>query len=245
MVTDISERKSIERLKNQFISTVSHELRTPLTAITGALGLMAGGVLGEVPDEARAMLLIAQTNSQRLTALINDLLDMERLVEGGLPLEMEPQPVMPLVDRAVSDNATYAARYDVTLDVCRRCDDALIDVDGLRLVQILSNLLSNACKFAPEGSVVSIDVDADGETVRISVRDTGPGIPDSFRDSIFGKFSQADASDSRERGGTGLGLAISKELTERMHGRIGFDSSPGHETVFHVEFPRWQAPHGG
>lgn len=245
MVTDISERKSIERLKNQFISTVSHELRTPLTAITGALGLMAGGVLGEVPDEARAMLLIAQTNSQRLTALINDLLDMERLVEGGLPLEMEPQPVMPLVDRAVSDNATYAARYDVTIDVGRRCDGALIDVDGLRLVQILSNLLSNACKFAPKGSIVSLDVDAEGETVRISVRDTGPGIPDSFRDAIFGKFSQADASDSRERGGTGLGLAISKELTERMHGRIGFDSSPGHETVFHVQFPRWQASHGG
>lgn len=245
MVTDISERKSIERLKNQFISTVSHELRTPLTAITGALGLIAGGVLGEVPDEARAMVLIAQTNSQRLTTLINDLLDMESLVEGGLPLEMETQRVMPIVDRSASDNATYAARYGVTIEVGRRSDDAWIDVDGLRLVQILSNLLSNACKFAPKGSVVSLDVDADAESVRISVRDTGPGIPDSFRDSIFGKFSQADASDSRERGGTGLGLAISKELAERMDGQIGFDSSPGRETVFHVEFPRREARDGG
>jgi PAS domain S-box-containing protein len=244
MVSDISERKSIERLKNQFISTVSHELRTPLTAITGALGLIAGGVLGDLPDEARAMVGIAQTNSQRLTTLINDLLDMERLVEGGLPLAMQVQPVMPIIDRAVSDNATYAARYGVTIAVASRDDEACIDVDALRLVQVLSNLLSNACKFAPTGTVVDVAVDVFGDSVRIGVRDRGAGIPESFRASIFGKFSQADASDSRERGGTGLGLAISKELTERMHGEIGFDSTPGQETVFHVTFPRRESDDG-
>lgn len=244
MVSDISERKSIEQLKNQFISTVSHELRTPLTAITGALGLIAGGVLGDLSDDARSMVLIAQTNSQRLTTLINDLLDMERLVENGLPMEMELQPVMPIVERAVDDNATYAAKYGVTIEVTEHCGEAWVHVDGLRLVQILSNLLSNACKFAPSGSVVTVDAVADDETVRISVRDVGSGIPESFQSSIFDKFSQADASDSRERGGTGLGLAISKELTERMQGQIGFESTPGLATVFHVTFPRVGAPDG-
>ncbi len=242
MVSDITERKNVDRMKSQFISTVSHELRTPLTAITGALGLVAGGVTGELAPRTQSMIDIAYTNSERLTTLINDLLDMERLVEGGFPLEMEDQLLMPIIERAIADNATYAMKFDVRLALTSRMDDAVVHVDSLRLIQILSNLLSNACKFSPAGGQVEVAVtaspDADpGDRVRVLVTDHGSGVPAAFRDQIFEKFSQADASDSRDRGGTGLGLAISKELTERMGGSIGFVSAEGAGATFFIDLP--------
>jgi PAS domain S-box-containing protein len=239
MVRDITERKRMERMKSEFVSTVSHELRTPLTSITGALGLIAGGALGELPEQAQQMIAIAQKNSHRLTHLINDLLDMEKIAAGKLHFEMRPQALMPLVEQALEANRPYGAERRVNLVLQDETAGAEVRVDGQRLMQVLANLLSNAIKFSPEGGTVEISVQAAAGRARVAVADHGPGIPESFRASIFQKFSQADASDTRQKGGTGLGLAITRELVERMGGRIGFDSVEGDGATFYFDLPLW------
>ena len=234
---DITDRKRVDRMKDEFISTVSHELRTPLTAINGALGLLSAGIAGTLPDQASRLVEIASKNGDRLTVLINDLLDMDKLVEGGLPIESEQHRLLPIVQRAIRDNQSYADRYLVTLMLDEPYVDAVVDVDSLRLTQVLANLLSNASKFAPPHTVVDVSIHTDGDVVRVAVHDQGPGVPESFREAIFEKFSQADASDSRAVGGSGLGLAISKELVERMRGTIGYHSTPGNGSTFFVDLP--------
>lgn len=238
-IHDITERKRMERMKDEFISTVSHELRTPLTSISGALGLLAGGAAGTLPVQVGEMIGIAHKNSLRLTHLINDLLDMEKLVAGKLRFDMQVQALMPLVEQALQDNRPYAEQYGVRFALTTRCDDVQVRVDALRLQQVLANFLSNAAKFSPEGGCVEIGVTRRDGTVRVTVTDHGPGIPEEFRPYIFEKFSQADASDARRRGGTGLGLAITKELVERMHGTVGFESEPGQGARFHFDLPVW------
>lgn len=237
MVRDITERKRMERMKSEFVSTVSHELRTPLTSITGALGLIMGGALGDLPEQAQQMLGIAHKNSQRLTHLINDLLDMEKIAAGKLHFEMQVQPLMPLIEQALEANRAYGADRCVNLVLTGQATNALVWVDAQRLMQVLANLLSNAIKFSPEGAVVKVSVETRENKALISVADNGPGIPDSFRESIFQKFSQADASDIRQKGGTGLGLAITRELVERMSGTIDFDSVEGDGATFWFELP--------
>ncbi len=245
MASDITDRKRVERMKTEFVSTVSHELRTPLTAISGALGLVASGVAGELPAKAGDMVAIAQKNSERLTVLINDLLDMEKLVEGKVGIDAELHDLMPIIDRAVADNQAYAQQYGVTIVGMERADEAVVEVDSLRLLQVMANLLSNAAKFAPNDSIVTVRASRGVSVVRVEVTDTGAGIPEEFRASIFEKFSQADASDSRQRGGTGLGLAISKELIERMDGIIGFESMAGGGATFFFELPLANQGYGG
>ena len=234
---DITDRKRVERMKSEFVSTVSHELRTPLTAISGALGLVTGGVAGPIPPPAMDMITIAHNNSNRLTLLIDDLLDMEKLVEGKVRFDTEVQDLMPIIDHAITDNQAYADHYHVTIIGTDRADGTHVDVDSLRLLQVLANLISNAAKFSPAGSTVEIRVHHHNTHARIDITDHGPGIPEAYHASIFDKFSQIDASDSRQRGGTGLGLAITKELVERMGGHISLDSHPGHGTTFHIDLP--------
>jgi len=237
IIEDISERKRNDRMKNEFISTVSHELRTPLTAIAGSLGLLAGGALGELPGTVNEIVAIAYKNSRRLSLLINDLLDMEKLIAGKLNFDLRPQALMPLVEHALRDNQAYADQFGVTLRITQRDDALHVDVDAQRLQQIFDNLLSNAAKFSPKGGTVDIAVLSTGNLARIEVSDRGTGIPEAFRKHVFQKFAQADASDSRKKGGTGLGLAITKELVERMNGNIGYESEPDKATTFFITLP--------
>lgn len=242
VVRDVSERKRIERMKNEFVSTVSHELRTPLTSIAGALGLINGGALGEVPAQMGEMLRIAQSNSQRLSGLINDLLDMDKLVAGKMTLDLHRLKLWPLLATAVEQNQPYATQHSVTLHLKPSPLDVEVRVDRQRFDQVMANLLSNAAKFSAPGADVEVSAALAVTRVRISVRDFGMGIPEAFRARIFGKFSQADATDTRQKGGTGLGLAITKELIERMAGAIGFESVEGQGTVFWVELPVEKQP---
>ncbi|MCW3147666.1 PAS domain S-box protein [Stutzerimonas stutzeri] len=236
LVRDITERKRIERMKSELVSIVSHELRTPLTSIAGALGLITGGALGGAPAPMQQMLAIAHQNSLRLGRLIDDLLDMDKLVAGKMAFDMRIQHLRPLLEQAISSNQGYADQQQVRF-VLQAAADPLVEVDDSRLQQVLANLLVNAIKFSPVGGIVELASEQRGDWVRVSVRDQGPGVPEEFRSRIFEKFSQADSSDTRQKGGTGLGLAISKELTEHMRGRLGFDSVPGQGACFWFELP--------
>lgn len=237
IVRDITERKRIEKMENEFVSTVSHELRTPLTSIAGSLGLLVGGALGEMPAPAKQMLDIAYTNCLRLTHLINDLLDMEKITAGKMHFDMQAQPLLPLLTHALETNAPYGEHRGVRLMLAEGAQDIKVRVDEQRLMQVLANFLSNAIKFSPQNSNVTVSAMRSDGRVRVDVKDQGPGIPLEFRSRIFQKFSQADSSDTRQKGGTGLGLAISKELVERMGGKIGFESDIGHGTTFYFELP--------
>ena len=237
VVRDITERKRVERMQSEFVSTVSHELRTPLTSIAGALGLINGGALGAVPESMTAMLDIAQQNSQRLSLLINDLLDMEKLNAGQMRFDLEAYPLRPLLEQALQTNQAYADEYRVHWQLLDVPENAKVLVDAQRFLQVMANLLSNAAKHSPANSAVEIHCQVIEQQLRIEVRDYGSGIPEAFRARIFSKFAQADSSDRRQLGGTGLGLAISRELVERMHGQIGFNCEPGHGTCFWFSLP--------
>ncbi|MEL7557795.1 PAS domain S-box protein [Stutzerimonas chloritidismutans] len=234
---DITERKQIEILQRDFVSTVSHELRTPLTSITASLGLICGGVMGEVPEHLQELLDIAQLNSKRLSALIDDLLDIDKLYAGKMRFEMRQQPLQPLLEQAVRSNQGYAESYAVSIEL-GTCPEVAITIDTMRLEQVLSNLLSNAAKYSPRGERIALGASlVEPQRIRVSVCDRGPGVAEAFRERIFSKFAQADSSDTRQQGGTGLGLAISKELVEHMGGVIGFDSTPGAGACFWFELP--------
>ena len=237
---DLTERKRVDRMKVEFVSTVSHELRTPLTSIAGALGLVNGGALGEVPATMKQMLDIAHQNSLRLSHLINDLLDMDKLVAGKMNFNLQNIDLSKQIDDAISSNQSYADQHDVRLSK-QTCEPIAVRADEMRVQQVLANFLSNAIKFSPAGSQVDVSCERRDQRMRISVTDSGCGIDPKFHEQIFQKFSQADSTDSRQKGGTGLGLAISKELVERMHGSIGFDSIPGAGSTFWCELPIAQA----
>ena len=239
---DLSERKRVERLKSEFIATLSHELRTPLTSIRGSLGLLAGGAAGEIPLPAKALLDIANKNCDRLVRLINDILDVEKIESGTMRFEALAQPLLPLVEHAVAATNAYASQFMVSFDLRSEAGDIMVLVDADRLAQVMINLLSNASKFAPSGDVVEVRLRRMGSKARLSVIDHGLGIALEFRDRIFQKFAQADATDSRKKGGTGLGLNISKAIIERHGGTIDFTSEPGVSTEFFFDLPLADGP---
>jgi len=237
IVRDISDRKEADRVKAEFVSTVSHELRTPLTSIKGSLGLVRSGAIGEVPEKLRSMIDIAYQNSGRLVLLINDILDMEKIKAGKMDYVMETIDVASLVDEAIEANKGYGDEHKVTFVKGAFDTNAQIHGDKGRLIQVLSNLMSNAAKFSPDGERVEMSIVQNDKTVRVAVKDNGPGIPDNFRKTIFQKFSQADSSDTRKKGGTGLGLTITKVIVEQHGGTLGFDSKTGEGSTFFFDLP--------
>ncbi|MGZ5269476.1 MAG: response regulator [Ramlibacter sp.] len=239
IVRDVSERKKVEKMKNEFISTVSHELRTPLTSVRGSLGLVLGGAVGEVPARARALLDIAANNCDRLVRLVNDMLDVEKIESGTVRFETSVQPLLPLVRQAVAATEAFAQGLDVRYSLRPGGADAKALVDPDRMTQVLVNLLSNAAKFSPSGEEVAVGLGPGSQpgTERVVVADRGPGIPADFRGRMFSRFLQADSSDARSKPGTGLGLAISKAIVERLGGRIGFADREGGGTEFFVDLP--------
>ena len=238
LAENITERKRLDQIKNEFVSTVSHELRTPLTSISGALSLVISGVLGEVNEEVCAMLKIASKSSVRLSALVNDLLDMDKLLAGKMDLKIEHVDLLPLLDEAVSGIASFAQSHEVKI-VQVENTPMKIHTDSTRLIQVLTNLLSNACKHSERGGKIELHHTAGPDnSVILSVVDHGKGIPKEFRSRIFQKFAQADGSDSSDKKGTGLGLAICKELIERMGGVIGYESHEDRGSHFWIRLPR-------
>jgi len=239
IVRDITDRQQADLAKAEFVSTVSHELRTPLTSIKGSLGLIRSGALGALPDKLGSMLDIAYNNSERLVLLINDILDMEKIQAGKMDFNMQAIAVASLLKGAMEANKGYGDTHGVTFQ-CQCFDDAIKVIgDKDRLMQVLSNLMSNAAKFSPEGERVDLSVARRAGFIRISVKDNGPGIPEEFRESIFEKFSQADSSDTRQKGGTGLGLSITKAIVEKHGGAIGFDTVTGKGATFYVDLPEF------
>ena len=237
VVRDITERKRVERLKSEFIAAVNHELRTPLTSIAGPLALIQSGKLGPLSPVAQKSAEIAMRNCNRLTVLINDLLDFEQTSSGKAQFDLQSYEVHELVSRAVQDNAAEAQGRGVILSVLQETVYDCIRVDRARLLQVIGNLLSNALKFSEAGSEVWVGAECFEGRIRISVADRGIGIAREHHDRIFQRFTQVDSSATRRAGGTGLGLAISKQLTEQMGGEIGFESELERGSTFWVTFP--------
>jgi PAS domain S-box-containing protein len=234
---DITKRKEIDKLKSEFISTVSHELRTPLTSIKGSLSLIEGNALGDIPDTAREMLVLAGRNADRLINLVNDILDMESLDDGKITFHFRKLSIADIINSAVATNLGVAERLNVTFDIQKPLPDLSISGDADRLSQVMANLLSNAAKFSPEGSTVDISAIQNDDCARISVVDRGSGISKENRDRIFQRFSQVDSSDTRNVGGTGLGLAISQAVVANHQGFIDFISTEGEGSTFFFDIP--------
>lgn len=189
VVRDITERKRVERLKSEFVATVSHELRTPLTSIAGSLGLLAGGAGGEVGERAQRLITIAHSNAERLVRLINDILDLEKIDSGRMTFKNQLIDLVEFLEQATKVNRGFAERYQVRLELETVDGPAHVWADPDRLMQIVTNLISNAVKFSPAGEVVEIVLRPSRTTHRISICDHGPGIDESFRQRIFSRFA--------------------------------------------------------
>lgn len=238
IATDITERKRAERLKNEFISTVSHELRTPLTSIRGSLGLIKGGVSGELPTHAKKLIDIAYSNSERLIRLINDILDIEKIEAGAMEFHLQKVDLLPEIQRSIKMMSSYASQYNVKIILKDAIENLPAIIDPDRFEQVMNNLLSNACKFSASGAEVHVYMKMlSHNLIRLSVQDYGSGIPEEFQKSIFGKFAQADSSDTRSKGGTGLGLSITKAIVEKFGGKIAYNTELGKGTEFYIDLP--------
>lgn len=234
---DITHERQMAKLKDELVSTVSHELRTPLTAISGALGLLDSGAAGTLPAKANSLVNVARRNADRLIALVNDLLDMDKLQSGKLELRLAEVDLRSLAVEAIEQNQLYADRFGVSFDADLPREPVLAQVDGGRILQVLANLISNACKFSPPETVVRVSVAREDGAARVSVADQGPGIPPEFRHRLFTRFAQQDSSPQRGHAGTGLGLAISKGIADAHGGTLELDADAPSGAVFHLRVP--------
>lgn len=231
---DITSLKQITEIKDQFISTVSHELRTPLTSIHATLSLILGGIGGDISEKNTELLSLAYKNSERLNTLINDLLDVQKLDEGKLTMKLEKVDIMELVQQSIDLNQAFVEKFKCRLLLKSSQTNALVMADRARLLQVLTNLISNAAKFSSPASDIVLTVSRQEDLVRVSVFNQGSGIPEEFQERIFQRFSQADASSTRSHNGSGLGLYISRKIMHDMGGEIEFISKPDKGTTFYI-----------
>lgn len=232
LLQDITERKQTERMKDEFVSVVSHELRTPVTSIRASLGLLAGEVVGVLPEQMKSLVAISLEDTERLSRLLDDILDMERIQEGKMEFRHQTLDLVDLARRSLDGIRCYAKQFGVQFQLEASVSNALVHADSDRMMQVMTNLLSNAAKFSPQNGEIKIMIERKEGAFRVSVADHGPGIPENFRSRIFQPFAQADSSDSRGRGGTGLGLSICKAIIEKHGGQLGFQSEAGAGSTF-------------
>jgi PAS domain S-box-containing protein len=233
---DITRQREVARMKDEFLSVVSHELRTPLTAIRGSLGLLASGRMGRLEERGQRMLEIAAQNSDRLVRLINDLLDIEKIESGKEGMKREEVNLARLVGEVLESMQPLAESAGVKLDAAAASTPIVADPD--RILQVLTNLVSNAVKFSSPGGIVSVRAEAREDDVLVSVRDEGRGIPGDKLESVFERFQQVDSSDAREKGGTGLGLPIARSIVQQHGGRLWVESELGKGSTFSFTLPR-------
>ena len=236
-MVDITEAKRLEALKNDFVATVSHELRTPLASVHGALRLLAGAISDGASEKVEKLLGMASRNSERLTQVVDDLLDFQKLTAGHFSVEITQVDAIDIVRQTVMDNEPFANKFDVSVSVDAPEHPIIVHADAQRLKQVITNLLSNASKFSVCGTTVEVKAAVDEGAFLISVTNSGRGISPEFGKRLFEPFSQQAEHLTRDREGTGLGLAISKELVENMGGEIGYSSQINVQTTFWVRLP--------
>lgn len=234
---DITERHAAEVAKSQFLATISHELRTPLTSIIGSLGLVKHASEGPLPAKVTSILQVAERNSHRLKVLVDDFLDFEKLTSCDFQLEVHQIDLAQMIKESLALSQAYSEKFGVTLKATGVDFPTYSYGDETRLLQVMDNLVSNATKFSHRGGVVEISLEKDDSATRISVKDRGVGVPLEAQEKLFGRFVQADSTDTRAHGGTGLGLSIAKAIVEQHGGKMGFFSIPGEGSTFYFEIP--------
>ncbi len=234
---DITARHELQQVKEEFVSMLSHDLRTPLTSVQAFFELLEEGMLERdaLAEQARRM----NANVARLIGIINTLLDVYKLEAGRLEMFLELIPASTLLESSVQALDALAAQRNITLNMVPCSDDILVKADSEYIIQVLINLISNAIKYSPEAESVDIKAEANNRSVRFSVVDRGPGIPQEFKSKLFNRFQQVDAATARAKGGTGLGLAFSKAIIEQHGGAIGVESEPGHGSTFWFSLPQF------
>jgi len=235
---DISELKESQQMKEEFITTISHELRTPLTSVLGSLGMLAGNMTEQLPVQAQKLFSLAHSNSRRLVRLIDDILDIEKIEAGRMTFKCEPLELETLVLRVVEESKVLAEQEDVRIACLVTTSGAWVNGDADRLMQALSNLLTNAIKYSPPGDSIEVVVGTHYSMHRIEVTDHGPGISEEFRSQIFKRFTQARGVRKGWKAGTGLGLSITKLIVQHHGGHIDYSSTPGVSTTFFLDLPR-------
>ncbi len=241
VMADMTKRVSEEQRKSDFISTVSHELRSPLTSIKGAMGLLLSRAAGELPDKAVSMLEIAHRNADRLVLIINDILDLEKIAAGRMEFDRQVVNISDLITETKNANATMQQRFAVKVESNSDDSPIWINTDPNRIIQVLNNFLSNACKFSKPGSTVRIVIEDQSDSVRVAVKDQGTGIPIKDQHKVFERFADMENSNRSAKGGTGLGLSICKAIVEGLGGNIGFETTEGIGATFYFVLPKTEA----
>jgi PAS domain S-box-containing protein len=237
VAADIGERLRHEQQKDEFVTMVHHEVRAPLTAVRGAIGLLAGGVAGELGERGQELVDIALRNSERMERLVDDILASRKLDSGRMEFHFEKVEMMPLVEQAIESTSAYAAGHDVRFELEEGIPGAMVRVDPDRMIQVLTNVLSNAVRFSAADDSVTVNVSRHDQMLRVAVTDRGPGISEDFREHVFEAFARGEDEDWRHRSGTGLGMSISKGIIEELGGAISFETEVGVGTTFLIDVP--------
>ncbi|WP_259993504.1 ATP-binding protein [Sulfitobacter sp. S190] len=235
---NITDQLALEKAKNEFTATVTHELRSPLTSIKGGIGLVLSGAAGDVPDKVKELLEISHRNADRLVLIVNDMLDLEKIAAGQMSFQMQDYDAAHLFSEAEHANAGYLEQFDVTLQVDCAPQARSITCDPNRMLQVLTNLLTNAAKFSKPGGNIRLALEQTPEEDVVIVEDFGQGIPAEAQASIFERFTQAKGAQTKRVRGTGLGLSIVKAIVEMHDGRVDMCSIEGEGTTFRIYLPR-------